>query len=257
MAEQNLVLSFTAQIFRVLCSYPISGKTVLLSGAARGHGLAIAQACVMATASHLILVGPNHTDLAEAKAFLESTMEDPIKQTVVHTYFSQDVDQDRIASIFFAVRSELGTPDVLILGNACPAPDKPIFEYNADDIDTCLDLNAKGKKAFIQNFLAPGTKKRKILINVSISAGAQNTIWRGRDWNAMQLLAHGNEEGGKWAFTVYDLLSDLISTQKIGGALIRRGQALDDSRSAIECSELADTVMRSGPLRLHWAFVDV
>ena len=47
------------------------------------------------------------------------------------------------------MRSELGTFNVLILNNIYPVPDKPIFEYNTDDINIYLNFNIKNKKAFI------------------------------------------------------------------------------------------------------------
>lgn len=121
-----------------------------------------------ANLSYIILVGSQEVTLLTAKASLKLTIKECGASTRIHAYTAETTDIDRIASIFFGVRQSINVPNLLILYTPSQYSNRLIHSYTIEDVIQHLDINEKNKKSFIYNFLTPGTRKRKTLIDLSM-----------------------------------------------------------------------------------------
>ena len=246
MARGDFVEHLVIEIHRALSSYPISGKIVMMNVGKYGVTLAIIQACIMARVSNVIVLGPDESYLQKMTGTLmsqravESTQEvvqqaQPL-ETVVHGFLARGMDPDAIASVFLSVHKIIGIPDILILHNASRTYDshilqhtasKSFFEYTANDVQECLYFNERSKIAFVRGFLAPGTKKKKSLINVAmveshISRDAEDTV---------HCLAHAKKLYTGWKFTIHKLSLGIVSAGLLEGATNGTGWMWDDCKA--------------------------
>ena len=217
MAPQGIQQSLVVEVYRNLCSYPVAAKIAVLGGCLEGLGRAMAQACVMARMAHIVLVDANELHLCNAKAQLESLATELHAKTTIHVYAARNREPDSIASIFFDIRATLGIPDLLLLGQGRRYISGSILECTVDDISRWFDLDETNRNSFLQNFLAPGTKKRKSIITLAVvgtvedMAGKPNTI--------AHFLAHARtHDGGTW-FSVHELGHGLVSEEVFEGSL--------------------------------------
>ena len=114
----------------------LSNKTVLVTGAGKGIGRAIALACAQAGASVAINDRDIPEDLAE---LLEQCM-----QTAPEAIFCKaDVSRrDEVVDMVEQVMDELGPIDILV-NNAGISRPKPFLELTEDEWDQTLDVNLK------------------------------------------------------------------------------------------------------------------
>ena len=245
MTRQDLVEHLVTEIHRVLSSYPISGKIVVMNVGKYGVSLAMAQACIMARVSKVIVLGPDASflekmmDTLMPEKAVESPQEDeqqaqPLEPDV-HSFIARGMDPDAVASVFLAIHETIGIPDVLILQNASRIHDNHILEhtasklitgYTTNEVQECLYFNEKSKIALVRGFLAPGTRKRKSLINVAmveshIPGDAENT---------MHFLAHAKKLYRDWKFTIHKLSLDIVSAELLKGATNGTGWVWDDRK---------------------------
>lgn len=227
MSEADLDSSLIRQIFRTLSSYSVSGKIAVITGSFHGIDLVVAHVCVYAKVSHIILVGSRECTLLTAKGHLKVSVEECGASTRIYTRTADITDIDRIASIFFGVRRRIGIPDLLILCTPSRCPSRPVHEYTIEDVTQHLDLNDKSKKGFIRNFLTPGTRKRKTLIDLSIIANEHlPNLVSGQEIKAHRhFLAYAWKKGRDWFLTFHDILHGLVTTKRLGEKLNRRSQA--------------------------------
>ena len=254
MARQDLIESFTTEAYRVLSSYPLSGKIVVMYAGTYGVGLAIARACIMARVSDMILVGPNEHCLQKTMDTLVALAVVPTPQevvqpalafvheheSVVHRFTAKSMDPDAITSTFLSIHETIGIPDVLILQNASRGHDnhilestaaKSLFEYTTSDVQKCLYFNEGSKIAVVRRFLAPGTKRRKSLINVAVVGGSHDPS---EAEDPTHFLAHAKKLYGGWTFTVHELLSGTVSTRLLTGATNGTGWMWDDGEFSFQ-----------------------
>lgn len=168
MSELLLDSLLIRKIFHTISSYSVTGKVAVITGSFDGIDLVIARACVWANMSHVILVGSQECNLLAAKACLKRTVDECRASTRIHVHTAEATDIDRIATIFFSVRRSVDVPDLLILCTPSQYSSKLVHEYTIKDIVRQLNLNERSKKGFIDNFLTPGTRKRKTLIDLSM-----------------------------------------------------------------------------------------
>ena len=258
MTRQDLVEHLVTEIHRALSSYPISGKIVIMNVGKYGVSVAIAQACIMARVSKVIVLGPDESCLEKMRDTLmpekavESPQEDvqqaqPLEPDV-HTFTARGMDPDAVASVFLAIHKTIGIPDVLILQNASRIHDNHILEYTAsklitkyttNEVQECLYFNEKSKIALVRGFLAPGTKKRKSLINVAMveshfSRDAEDT---------MHFLAHAKKLYTGWKFTIHKLSLGIVSAELLEGAMNGTGWVWDDRKALLAFAFFILTVM--------------
>ena len=260
MARGDLVEHLVIEIHRALSSYAISGKIVMMNVGKYGVTLAIAQACIMARVSNVIVLGPDESSLQRmmgtlmAQRVIEPTQEveqqaQPL-ETAVHSFLARGMDPDAIASVFLSVHKTIGIPDVLILHNASRTHDNHIlqhtasnsfFEYTTNDVQECLYFNERSKIAFVRAFLAPGTKKRKSLINVAM---VESHISRDAE-DTMHLLAHAKKLYTGWKFTIHKLSLGIVSAKLLEGATNGTGWVWDDCKARLVFASFILTVTQA------------
>ena len=214
MAQQNITQTFVIEAYRSLCSYP--DKIAVLSGRLQGLGIAIAQAYVMAGMKDINLIDTKEARLLNAKAYLECVAKGLHSKTRIHIHLARNMEPERIASIFFIIRATIGIPDLLLLGYGHQTIHKPVFEYGTDDITQCFTSDIEQKDTLIQNFLAPGTKRKKSLITIAVVSGTNNAGCQ--DSNISHFLAYAKTYSGHTWFTVHELMYDIASTYRLPGS---------------------------------------
>lgn len=175
----------------------------------------MAQACMMAMIADVVLVDVDEKRLSAAKLQLELTVNELNVDARIHYYATAEGEPERIASIFFSIRSGIGFPDLLLLGSKQATLDKPILECTTGVVSYCFDLEDKTRNFFVYSFLAPGTAKRRSLITVTVvrdtNTGSQE------HHNFTHFLAHAKTLDGDTWFTVRELTCDVIRAQPING----------------------------------------
>ncbi|CAF9939960.1 hypothetical protein IMSHALPRED_001697 [Imshaugia aleurites] len=241
MTEPTLDSSFVRQILHNLSSYSVAGKIAVITGTFDGIDRVVAHVCVWARMSHIILVGPQECTLKTVKAHLKVTVHKCGSSARIHAHTADLTDIDQIASIFFGVRRRVGIPDLLILCTPSGCPSKPVHEYTIEDIIQHLDVNEKSKKGFIGNFLTPGTRKRKTLVDLSIIVDhyLPESMASGKEIKAHRYFwTCALKKDREWALTFHDILHGLVATKKLGEKLERRSQAwvfADSTYTAAGC----------------------
>ena len=228
MTEPTLDSSFVRQILHNLSSYSVAGKIAVITGTFNGIDRVVAHVCVWAKVSHIILVGPQECTLKTVKTHLKVTVHKCGSSARIYTHTADLTDIDQIASIFFGVRRMVGIPDLLILCTPSECPSKPVHEYKIEDIIQHLDVNEKSKKGFIGNFLTPGTRKIKTLVDLSIIVDhcLPESMASGKETKAHRYFwTCALKKDREWALTFHDILHGLITTKKLGEKLERRSQA--------------------------------
>ena len=145
----------------------LHGKTAVVTGAARGIGLAYCERLAQEGA-HVVAV-----DLADPTAVLAGLPGDGIKLGL-----ACDVgDPDQIASVVAGVLERFGRSDILV-NNAAVFPSGPIEELTVQTWDHVQAVNVRSVMLFAQGF-APGM--RKAGWGRIVNTGSANTLLPGRD----------------------------------------------------------------------------
>ncbi len=237
MAQQDLLTSLA----HTLCSYPLSDNIVVLSGVTQKDVLLVAHACAMVPGIGLILVDDREDRLAEAKASLVSR--NPAVKNAVHTFAAENMDQDRVASIFATIRSEFGDPKGLILGNGSRPCRRRLLEYSAsrsilnftaEDMMTFLDFNDHHKKGLTRSFLAHGSNGDKTIINISSVVDMFSAPLVSENERALGLLvAHVKRNDDYWKFTAQGLPGNCTATQLFKSTSVEHNWTLNSGRSGL------------------------
>jgi len=140
----------------------IKGKTIIITGASRGLGKAIAEALIPLQ-THLVLVSRNnlsHNSALNLTGDIRS---------------SEDINRVVKATI-----DKFGRIDVLI-NNAGVYVEKPIDKAKETDYDSVMDTNVKGMFLFSQA-VVPYMKKRKsgLIINIGSKISHRTNISSGK-----------------------------------------------------------------------------
>jgi len=112
------------------------GKTAIVTGAARGIGLAIARRLAESGAT-VIMVDLLEQALQEAAASLAQT------PGTVHTFVLNVTDEQAVEKLFDQVLAKTGRVDILI-NNAGITRDGLLVAMSTDDWDAVLNVNLKG-----------------------------------------------------------------------------------------------------------------
>lgn len=125
------------------------GKVILITGAGRGIGRAIALQFAHAKVLSINLVARTQAELDEVeKAILE--IDDGIK---VHKYTLNVTDNAAVAQLAREIRGEEGRLDVLVNNAGATADWVPMHEADPQEWWTAMEVNLKGPYLFIQAFL--------------------------------------------------------------------------------------------------------
>jgi len=145
-----------------LSSRPLSGKSVLITGAGRGVGEHITKEIAAAGATTIAILGRDVKRIQSARDVC--TKEYP---ETAFTAFAVDItDEAAVASVFKA----FGTPDILI-NNAGVFPDEgPFVEQNLRTWFSGFETNVYGTAVVTQKYLQAKPPKDAVVLNVSSMA---------------------------------------------------------------------------------------
>lgn len=116
---------------------PLRGETALITGGARGIGLAIATAFARAGAS-VALIARSTTELREAKRAIEQA------GGVVEAYRADVTDEAMMTGVIEALRESLGPVTILVNNAGLVEPIGPFGESGLDEWWRCVEVNLRG-----------------------------------------------------------------------------------------------------------------
>ena len=141
--------------------YDLSGKTAIVTGAARGIGLAISQ--------RLSQLGARVSgwDLSSAAAGSESCF--------IHLADVDVSDEAAIAAGYAASQAALGHVDILIANAGINGPTKPAWDYTLDEWQNVIDVDLTGvflsTRAVLPDMRARGTGRVVMISSVAGKEG--------------------------------------------------------------------------------------
>ncbi|KAK3334507.1 hypothetical protein B0H65DRAFT_75163 [Neurospora tetraspora] len=151
-----------------------TGKTVLITGATAGIGLAMAKSFVTASASKVIITGRKQERLDKAVGILRQHAKELGKQTEVVGEKSDAAKMEEIDALWKKLGEEGEVVDVLILnavgemamGRLCEEGGRTTVEIWGK-----LEANLRGPMRYTELFMKQGKKDRqKFLINISTAS---------------------------------------------------------------------------------------
>lgn len=139
-----------------------SGRVVLITGGGTGIGKAIAENFVLASASHVAIVGRRLEVLKTTAADLTSSAAAAGSPSQVLTYQADVTNKSDINSVFDDLASKGLPVDVLVLNAAKFADFTPLMELGMDELWTHLETNVKGPMFLAERFLKQNLDKKKV-----------------------------------------------------------------------------------------------
>ncbi|MDK1360566.1 SDR family NAD(P)-dependent oxidoreductase [Arthrobacter sp. zg-Y1219] len=199
----------------------VSGRTVLITGAAMGMGRLYAERAVRDGAAHVVLWDRN-TDALEAAA---AELREP-GGSAVHSFALDVSSQPEVAAAAERVLAEVGVPDVLI-NNAGIVRGKYFWEHTAADIDAVMQVNAVAPmqitRAFLPQMIARRTPVR--ILNVASASGTLSvpkmSVYAASKWAVIgwsDSLRLELNEAGNGHIQVTTLIPSYIKTGMFAGA---------------------------------------
>jgi NAD(P)-dependent dehydrogenase (short-subunit alcohol dehydrogenase family) len=138
------------------------GKNIVISGGGSGIGPEIARSFAKSGASSISIFGRTSNSLLQTK----STLETAYPATKIYTYVADITDRRTLGTTFQAIKSAVGSVDILI-ANAGYMPDLySIAASDPDDWWTGFEINVGGAFNLISSFVLVASKNASI-INIS------------------------------------------------------------------------------------------
>ncbi|KAF2438297.1 NAD(P)-binding protein [Karstenula rhodostoma CBS 690.94] len=147
-----------------------SGRVVLITGGGTGIGKSIAQNFLLASASHVVIVGRRLEVLAAAAAELKKAALDAGSPGDVLTFKADVTIKSDINAIFDDLASKGLAVDVLVLNAAKFAGVTPLVDLGTDELWTHMEANVKGPMLLTEGFLKQNPSKKKFLVNVTTAS---------------------------------------------------------------------------------------
>ena len=148
-----------------MITYDFSGRSAIITGGARGIGLAIAQR-LSASGASVSLWDADKAELAKVAAEFP---EDRIHTAVVDV--TSDADTDRAAA---DVEREFGKIDVLVASAGITGPNVPVWEYGVADWRKVIDIDLTGVflccRSVVPHMRAKGYGR---IVNIASVAGKE------------------------------------------------------------------------------------
>jgi NAD(P)-dependent dehydrogenase (short-subunit alcohol dehydrogenase family) len=216
----------------------MSGKTILISGAASGIGRSIAEAFI-ADGAQVHICDASSNTIAE---FLEANP----SATATHADVSSTADVDRVFADFSEQYGEL---DILINNAGISGPSAAVEDVATDAWDQCLAVNLSG--AFYMTKHAVPLLKRAgggSIINMSSSAGLFGTPMRSpyaaSKWGLIGLTKTWAMELGPHNIRVNAVCPGCVSGPRIDGVIDR-----DARERGVSPEEIRDVYQRQSSMR--------
>jgi NAD(P)-dependent dehydrogenase (short-subunit alcohol dehydrogenase family) len=152
----------------------LAGKTIVITGASRGIGLAMAQACVSAGAN-VVLASRKQADLDAAAATLPP---EQVLAVACHTGKAADVD-----ALFTRATDRFGRVDGLVNNAATNPYFGPLVDTPDAAIDKTVEVNLKGyfyaARAMVRHARGRGATAGVSIVNVASVAGLRAAPMQG------------------------------------------------------------------------------
>jgi hypothetical protein len=139
-----------------------SRRVVLITGGGTGIGKAIAQNFVIASASHVVIVGRRLEVLDAAAAELKSTALQTGSPSQVLTFKADVTIKSDVHLIFDNLASKGLAVDVLVLNAAKFAKLTPLMDLGMDELWSHMEANVKGPMMLSERFLKQNLGKKKV-----------------------------------------------------------------------------------------------
>ena len=155
------------------------GKVVLITGASRGIGRAVALQYAHAGVASIIIVARSLSKLDEVATEIGQID----KEIRVHKFTLDAIDSDAVHKCAEEVKQKEGRLDVLINNAGTSNPWVPITDTEPDDWWRCLEVNLKGPYLFLHAFLplmVQTAEKEKVVTDViNMSSIGAHTLGAG------------------------------------------------------------------------------
>jgi NADP-dependent 3-hydroxy acid dehydrogenase YdfG len=138
------------------------GKNVAITGGGSGVGKAIAHSFATSGSSSITLLGRTEKTLLETKAELNKDF----PNTKFFIIVTDIVDRNSVNAAFEAIKSNIGTVDILIANAGVMPAWNTIAESDPEEWYRGFDVNVKGNMNLVQAFL-PLAAANATVINIS------------------------------------------------------------------------------------------
>lgn len=193
----------------------LSGRTAVVTGAAQGLGLAIAEG-LCAAGARVALVDVKLPELQQAEKSIRSGGGSAVA-------FRADVaEPDQVRELAAAVSAELGAVDILV-NNAGVRTVEPVLEIGIDSWRRAIDVNLTGPFLMIQAF-GPGMVARRSGRIVNVTSVAAELAFTNR-------AAYNASKGGL--------------------TMLTKSVALELGRYGVRCNAVAPGIVET-PLNSHY-----
>ncbi|RDW85569.1 short chain dehydrogenase-5 [Coleophoma crateriformis] len=198
-------------------SMSVMGKTIVVTGAARGLGNNMARACLEAGASNLIIFDVSQENGDMAAAELHKLTGVPV------TFYKVDVrDEKAVDSAVEAMYAQWGAPDVLINSAGIADSNMPLETYDREKFRRLIDVNLTGTFLICQaigNKMMKDKKKGSIVLIASMSGSVVNYPQEQSCYNASKagVVMFGKSLAAEWA--KYNIRVNCISPGYMDTAL--------------------------------------
>ncbi|KAF2801216.1 NAD(P)-binding protein [Melanomma pulvis-pyrius CBS 109.77] len=141
-----------------------ASRVVLITGGGTGIGKSIAQNFVLASASHVIIVGRRLEMLQATATELTQNAHTAGSPSQILTYQVDVTNKSDIAALFDDLATKKLAVDVLVLNAAKFAGLAPLLEVGTDELWTHMEANVKGPMLLTERFMKQNLGKQKLIV---------------------------------------------------------------------------------------------
>jgi 3-oxoacyl-[acyl-carrier protein] reductase len=213
----------------------LKGRVVLVTGAGRGIGRALAHAFADAGAK-VALLGKTKKNLLE----VQKELKDSGAPTVV---LAADVsDEGAVSRAVAAAEQQLGPVDVLV-NNAGIFVSAPVEKMDAVVFDRILDVNLRGP-FLMSRAVLPGMKSRRRghIVNISSTAGRRGFAGGGA-YCASKFGLAGLTEAMRYEARASDVRVSCVFPSTVDTSLVKKAGIAFNPGSAIQPEDVAKAVV--------------
>lgn len=215
-----------------------NGKTLMITGASKGIGLATAERFLREDndVSTLVLLARKSDDFAQAQQ--ELAADNPHGKTIV-CHEIDLYDREAIAALMPRIMSEQGSVDLLVNNAGYTAPD-PIHEVDFADFERTIGINLYAPFLVVQQLLHLGNQFDYI-VNIASTAGITGRSgWLTYSSSKAALIAMSQVL--KEELAIYGTRVITISPGRCATALRRKLAPDEDPTTIMQPEDVADAI---------------
>ncbi len=145
-----------------------TGRVVLITGGGTGIGKSIAEHFVLASASHVIIVGRRLDILTATATELSQRAQSTGSPSQLLTYQVDVTKSSDVDILFDELATKKLTVDVLVLNAAKFAGLTPLLEVGANELWTHMEANVKGPMLLTGRFMKQNLGKQKVKFIITL-----------------------------------------------------------------------------------------